>query len=185
MPLKNCAIFISLLLSSCAALGTKTLYKSPNLREINTVGFCPLENDTLQQIFERTAIVSDSAVVETLKTYGWSPPRRLDSALSFDHPDPAFIADICRRKGLDGVIVTKLQFIHVTYSMYTIPIFQNYDTEVEVKLLDSSGNVVLITRHNTLAGNSYMMPPLPERTVYDGVEGALKRMMKEFNREKQ
>lgn len=91
------------------------------------------------------------------------------------------IRKICNENNLDGFVVSKLKFIHVTYSMYFIPIAKNWDTEVEMKLFNSTGNLMLTVLHNTTKGNSYFMPPTADRTIHDGTEGAIKRIIKELS----
>ena len=49
-----------------------------------------------------------------------------------------------------------------------------------MKLFDRNGRLLVFSHHNTLQGHSYMMPPPADRTVYDGAEGALKRIAKEI-----
>lgn len=91
------------------------------------------------------------------------------------------IIEICKVFDLDGIIVTKLKFINVTYSVYFIPIAQNYDTEVEMKLYNNKGELQIATLHNTYKGNSYMFVPSVEKTIHDGTMGAFKRIIKEMN----
>jgi hypothetical protein len=64
--------------------------------------------------------------------------------------------------------------------MNFIPIAKNWDTEVEMKLFDNTGNLMLTVLHNTTKGNSYFTPSTADRTIHDGTEGAIKRLAKEL-----
>jgi hypothetical protein len=104
----------------------------------------------------------------------------LDNEISIIKPDTALIKELCIKNGLDAIIVSRLTFIHVTYRMGVIPIIKNYDTNVEMKLIDKNGALLLNVNHNTLHGNSYFMPPSANKTIYDGTAGAIKGIGKEF-----
>ena len=96
--------------------------------------------------------------------------------------DKQKIADICISNNLDGIIFTKLIFIQIKYTMMFIPISQSLDTEVEMQYFDANGNLILHTKHNTANGNAYPDPPIAEKTIPDGVKGALKRIFKEIDK---
>jgi hypothetical protein len=178
-------IVISLILSSCAAVGTRTLYKTNEGFQIEKIGFNKLDKDTiLSKIFPQTDKIFTLTVFETFNEYGISSSKDFKTDLSFDNPDLTKISEICKEYDLDGLIITKLKFIHVTYTMYFVPIAQNYDTEVEMKLFDQNGKLLIGTKHNTLNGNSYMMPPTADKTIHDGTKGALKRIVKEMGLKK-
>jgi hypothetical protein len=169
------------MLISCAAVGTKTIYKSNQIGPIRNIGFAKLDNDSiLCQIFPKTNEIFNESVTNTLNKYGIYDARELVDKISFEEPDINRIIEICNDYGIDALLLSRLKFIHVTYTLYFAPIAQNFDTEVEMKLFDKNGRLLVSARHNTLKGNSYMMPPPADRTVYDGAEGAFKRIAKEI-----
>lgn len=91
---------------------------------------------------------------------------------------------LCQEYGLDGYLCTQIKYKFAdNYYMY-IPLGSSEDAYVEIKLFDKNGLLLLHTKHNTSAGNSYMMPPKAEQTVRDGTVGALKQISKEIERSK-
>ena len=173
--------FISILFVSCATLGTKTLYKSNTNSGIKKIGFTRLDGDSIiSKIFPQTDSIFTRTFVAIFKSYNINDVTSLDNEFSIYNPDTIAIAKICNDNNFDALIVSRLKFIHVTYSMNFIQIAKNWDTEVEMKLFDKSGNLMLTVLHNTTKGNSYFMPPTADRTIHDGTEGAIKRIAKEF-----
>jgi len=178
-------ITIAILSYSCSVfVGTKTLYKAHSVEEINKWGYTNLENDnTLSEIYPRTHAVFTSTITETFAKHSLEAPKEIVAHLSFENPNPIQIISICEENNLDGLLLSKLKFLNVTYYIDFIPVFENIDTEVEMKLLNKEGKVVAITCHNTLKGSDYMMPPTTERTIHDATERALKKIIKIVNKE--
>lgn len=131
-------------------------------------------------MFPQIITVFDSTVDEIMNQYGMSNFINLHLPLSYVEPDLNILTDVCKTNQIDAVLLTKLKFINVTYSVYFIPVAENYDTEVEMKLMDKTGKLLYNTSHNTFKGNSYFLPPTPDETIHDGIEGALERMLKEM-----
>ena len=173
---------VSILLSSCATFGTKTLYKTTDSFSLQKIGFCNLDNDSIvNKIYPNTSKIFAKTVINSFNEYGFDNLIQLQSKISYENPDLSKISELCKENNLDGFLISRLRFIHVTYSVYFIPVGQNYDTEVEMKLFDNNGKLLLTTKHNTYKGNSYMMPPSPDRTITDGTNGTIKRIVKEMN----
>jgi hypothetical protein len=173
--------FIVILLGSCATLGTKTLYKSDTKSVIKKIGFSKLDgNAIVSKIFPQTDSIFKKTFIETFRSYNLTGVIPLNNEFSIVKPDTSAIAQICKENNFDGVVVSHLKFIHVTYSTYFIPIAKNWDTEVEMKVFDNTGNLMLTVLHNTTKGNSYFMPPTADRTIHDGTQGAIKRLAKEL-----
>lgn len=171
----------ALFLNSCARIGTQTLYRTPENFYIQKVGFSQFEGDNIiNKAFPHAGNIFATTVIQTFNEYGFKKPKNIMSKISFEYPDNKEIIKICNENDLDGILLTKLKFIHSTYDIYSIPTFQNYDTEVEMKLIDKFGILLINTKHNTFTGNSYIMPPTADRTVHDGTKGALKRMIEEM-----
>ncbi|WP_147384084.1 hypothetical protein [Maribellus luteus] len=172
-------IIISTLLCSCAAVGTKTLYKTDEKVDISSLGYNSLDGDTiLAKIYPFTNNIFDSTIIETLKEYSLDNYKSLDENITYQTPDIEKIKEICSQYNLDALLVSKLKFIYATQAIYFVPVSHNWDTEVEMKLFDKNGRLLYNTKHNTLKGNSYMNPPPVERTVHDGTKGALVRIFK-------
>lgn len=173
-------LIVSLLVCSCAAVGTKTLYKTSDNIQVHKIGYVKLAGDTiLESIFPQTDSIFSSSITKTFNEYGVNPVG-IEDYLPFESPGINKIRGICKEYNLDGLIISKIKFIHVTYSIYFIPYAQNYDTEVEMKLYDKNGNMLVKTLHNTLKGNTYKNPPSVNMTIADGAKGALKRIAKEM-----
>lgn len=181
-------ILISLIivsLTSCAAIGTKTLYKSNINHDIVRIGVTDIHNkEELSDIFPETNETFLESIQLFTKENDLYKVVLLKSELDYENPDKEMIINKCNLYKVDAVLISRLRFIHVTYSVMFVPIAQNYDTEVEMKLFDKNGNLVVSTSHNTYKGNSYMMSPPAERTVTDGARGALKRIYTELDKMK-
>ena len=178
----NQYIFVfTIILAGCAALGTKTIYRAPGQISLDKIGFSALEDDILMDNFyPKTTEIFADAIFETFINYGQIKPHQIPSYISLEHKDSVNISHYCEKYQLDGFLATRLEFINVEYTTLGIPISQNYDTNVEMDLYDKNGTLIISTTHNTYKGNSYMMAPPIERTIYDGTEGALKRIFKEM-----
>lgn len=173
--------FVLITLSGCATFGTKTLYNSGNKILPKKIGFTKLEGSMIiNKIQPITDSVFNSAFIQSFKKYGIADVFPSQTELSFDAPDQNAIAQICRDNNLEALVVSRLMFINVSYSVYLIPIGKSWDTEVKMKVFDSNGSLLLAVSHNTANGNSYSNIPVPEKTIFDGAKGAIKRIAKEF-----
>ena len=173
-------VILAILLPSCSIfVGTQALYQTSNVEEISKWGYVNLENgNTLSEIYPRTQTVFTSTILETFAKHSLEAPREVFANLSFENPNLVQVISICKENNLDGLLLSKLKFLNVTYYIGFIPAMQNIDTEVEMKLFNKDGKIIAITRHNTLNGSDYMMPPTAERTIHDATERALKKIIK-------
>lgn len=173
-------IFIFFLVG-CTALGTRTIYKAKTQKTVQRMGYCTLSNiDDLSSICPEIAYVFDSTICKFSNIYSLDIPLKIRSIES-DSINKDLISEICEQSNLDALLVTNLQFIRTTYTLYyAIPIMSNYDTEVMMQLYDRGGELLYATKHETRRGNSYMKTPTTERTVHDGVKGAFARIAKEI-----
>lgn len=180
-------IFI-LTISGCAALGTKTISRSSNLNvyEIKKIGYSqPASEEILNKIRPNTSTIYQSAIEEyfadkTIKI----EKHNLSKFELIDNIDTSEIIKICQENSLDGYLCVQIKYKFVdNYYMYIL-LGKIEDAYVEIKLFDKNGILLLHTKHNTSAGNSYMMPPKAEQTVKDGTIGALKQISKEIERSK-
>ncbi|CAH8283094.1 hypothetical protein EV196_10275 [Mariniflexile fucanivorans] len=151
------------LLTNCAAFGTKTLYKKEtnSLIKPKTLGFSQLESKPIiDKIVIGTSDIYDQIMASEL--------NKMDiESHNIEYPnfekwtdlEKQKISDICASNKLDGIIFTQLIFINTKYSMMLIPVGKSQDTEVEMQYFDSNGNLILHTKHNTAKGNSYLDYP--------------------------
>jgi hypothetical protein len=172
------------LLQSCSVfIGTKTLYTARNIEKVNRVGYIYLDNDgMLSTIYPQTETVFTSTIAETFTKYSLETPIKVYDIISFHKPDTTQIISICKENNLDGLLLSKLRFINATYYVNFFPVMSNIDTEVEMKLFNKEGKVVVITRHNTFNGSDYMFPPTTERTIHDATQRALTKIIKTLNK---
>jgi hypothetical protein len=179
-------LIFALILTGCAAIGTKTIYKTTNLNnyDFNNIGYSqPASDNVLNKIRPNTSKIFYSAFIEffTAKTLKIEKYELTDFK-TITEIDTSKIRKICTENDLDGYICTQIKYKFVNnYYMY-IPIGKSEDAYVEMKLYDKKGILIIHTKHNTYAGNSYMMPPKAEQTIRDGTIGALKRILKEVEK---
>lgn len=169
-------------LYSCSTLGTKTLYKTKDEFRISKIGFCRLDGENhAGRMFYKMDEIFDSTVIHTFIESGLEIPVQIQTDISYESPELPEIIELCYRNDLDGFLLARLLFTNRVYTVNMVPVGQNIDTEVELKLYDKNGKLLIVTSHNTFQGNSYMMPPPPSRTIHDGAKGAVKRLIKEMN----
>jgi hypothetical protein len=155
------------LLSGCAAFGTKTLYKSSEIFNVHKIGYIDLGNtENLIKKYPNTLEIFHQTVVSSFHECGIDSVHLINSLrspLNYESPDSIMIINACSQAGVDAILISQLSFISVLK-----------DTEAKMKLYDKSGKLIISTSHNTMDGNSYAMPPPAKRLVHDGVAGALK-----------
>ena len=168
--MKNSTLFIfTLFFVSCAAVGTKTIYKTATQPTVQKIGYYTLGNiDTLSLIYPETSLVFDSTIKKITNVYSLDVPLKIKPTTK-SLTDKNAISEICKQNNLDALLITDLRFIHTTYTALFIPIVSNYDTEVEMQLYDKEGKLLYATKHNTYKGNSYIKIPTAEKTIHDGV----------------
>ena len=178
---KSLVVMLACLLMSCAALGTRTTYRSDPPPLIKSMGYVELVRDSqFRHLFPRTNEVFHRSVVNTLNAYGMDDVREIGQQLPFEAPDPEKIAELCRQYEVDALLLSRLEFVHHKHllppSDDNYSIGESYETKVEMKLFDRHGRLIVAARHNTIMGNLYFKIPEPGRTVRDGAEGAVKRI---------
>lgn len=175
---------INILLSNCAAFGSKTIFKDTRNSFVkpNTIGFSQLEQETIMnKIIAETSDIHNRTMSYELKKRDIESKKVVYlNSQKWTNINKQEISDICAKNNFDGFIFTKLIFISTKHSMMFMSIGKSLDTEVEMQYFDSKGNLLLHIRHNTKKGNSYMDLPNAEKTIPDGIKGALKRIFKEM-----
>lgn len=176
-------LILAIVLTSCGALGTKTLYRTEtNLSKPTKIGFSQVANeDIMDKIVKGSAKIYDSTMTYQLTEQNIKSDKIFVGNFDgFESIKADKIKDLCADNQLDGMILTQLKFLNVKYSSMFIPIGVSEDTEVEMQYYDANGNLLLHTRHNTHMGNSYWDFPSANKTVTDGTKGALGRIIKEI-----
>lgn len=173
--------FIFLLFTGCATIGRQTLYKNSSIGEINKVGFARIEGDTIvAKVYPQTDSIFKATVLGELSKYSTKSVYPINKELSVSQPDTAAIREACRVNNLDGLLLSRIKFINITYTtLYILPVGKNYDTDVEMKLFDKEANLLLDVRYKTLSNNLYLEPPTADKSIRNGTQGAIKRLMKE------
>ena len=105
--LRNCILLVlSTMLISCAAVGTRTIYKSDQFEPISSIGFTKLDNDSiLCLIFPRTNEIFNESVSNTIKKYGIYDSRELEYKVTFEEPEVNRIVEICNDQGIDALLL--------------------------------------------------------------------------------
>ncbi|MBX2978520.1 MAG: hypothetical protein KF905_04420 [Flavobacteriales bacterium] len=178
---KSVIVMLACLLMSCAALGTRTTYRSDPTPTIKSMGYVELVRDSQSQhLFPRTNEVFHQTVVSTLNAHGVDDIREIGQQLPFEAPDPEKIAELCGQYEVDALLLSRLVFVHNKHLLPTaddnFSIGESHETKVEMKLFDRHGMLIVAARHNTTMGKLYFKIPEPDRTVRDGAEGAAKRI---------
>jgi hypothetical protein len=187
--MKNTSKFVLLILTialtSCGAMGTKTLYRTAtNFNKPTKIGFSQVANeDIMDKIVKGSAKIYDSTMTNQLATQNIKSYKIVvENFDGFESVKVDEIKTLCADNQLDGIILTQLKFLNVKYSSMFIPIGVSEDTEVEMQYYDANGNLLLHTKHNTHMGNSYWYFPSADKTVTDGTKGALGRIVKEITK---
>lgn len=182
-------IVIAIIISSCASFGTKTISKSSALKtfELKKIGYSQMASeDILDKIIPGTSTYFYNAI----DSYYSGKQINIEKHLllkfnDLNEIDTSEIKNICKQFNLDGFLCTQLKYKFVDNYYLMIPLGKSEDTFTEMKLFDKNGNLILHTKHNTAMGNSYMKPPKADKTVKDGIFGALKRIDLEILKSKQ
>ena len=177
----------SIIFTSCGAVGTKTIYRTEtSIEKPLRIGFSQLADvETMEKIVKGCSEIYDRTMIDLLNNQNISSDKITISEFnSFEDISIENVKNICIENKIDGLILTKLKFINVSYSSMFIPLGVSEDTEVEMLYYQADGRLLFHTLHNTHKGNSYWNFVPAERTVTDGTTGAFNRIVKEFKKTK-
>jgi hypothetical protein len=173
-------LLLILIISGCAALGTKTILRSSNLNAYNfkKLGYSqPASEEIVNKIRQNTSNIYQSSVESFFADKAIKVEKHnLSDFKLIDKIDTTEITKICHENGLDGYLCTQIKYKFVDNYYMLIPLGKSEDAYVEIKLFDSNGTLMLHTKHNTFAA------PKAEQTVRDGTFGALKQIIKEIKK---
>jgi hypothetical protein len=168
-----------LLITSCVT--TKTIYKSETNCPMKRLGITNLnkQHPVINQMFPTLNKLFNNEIQQVLSTANYQVIITNDS-LQFDTPDLDKVKTICNNKNLDGLVISKITFTHISNFVYFIPTSEYYDNILELKLIDKEGVIRLIIKHNT--GNDiYMSVPENEVSIKTSIDKATKQLIKEFH----
>ncbi|MEO9005215.1 MAG: hypothetical protein ABI288_10780 [Ginsengibacter sp.] len=182
------SLLFVLTFSGCAALGTKTLTKSKEIKKYNIskIGYSQLASENiLNRIKGGTSEIFQLSMEQYFENKSIKIEKHTLMHFDFiENIDPNEIINICKENNLDGFLCTQIKYKFVNTSYMFIPTGKSEDVYVNIKLFNNTGELMCHTRHNTLAGNSYMMAPKANKTIRDGTFGALNQIFKEISRSK-
>jgi hypothetical protein len=163
------------LLQGCSLLGTRTLYKTKDVINVESVGYVTLLCDSarIKNVFPFANSVFTHEVDSIIKRTGEFKPRYIEANFCHQDPGKERINAICKNDSVDAVLLTSILFTKVLPYGY-------FDTEVYMTLYGKEGDVLLKTKHNTSLGNSTWKFPTVKLSIQMGVEGALNRMLQEM-----
>lgn len=177
-------VLILLTLSGCTTFGTRTITKPiyGQSFEFASLGYSQLANESLlNKIKPQTSQLYVNAMEGFYANKNTKiQNHNLEKFDLISDIDPSEIKRICQEFKLDGFLCTQIKYKFFDNYYMVIPLGRSEDVYSEIKLFDKNGNVIVHTKHNTASGNSYMMPPKAEKTIKDGVVGALKQIEKEL-----
>ncbi len=180
-------LFLFLFLTGCMTFGSRVLYHDDNGLK-NSFKKIGVLFPRMPGYTERVLTNSAKVVNQTLRSFAKKEKNfhliyfPEDTTWHFETPDTLWISQKCSTNELDGLILMRVRFTKMIYTVYFVPVSQNFDAQVEAKLYDRHGRLVVHVYFDTYFGNSYWLPPSAQTTLHDGLTGALKRLLKELNR---
>lgn len=145
-------IFLFLVyLVSCAPSTTSVLYLSTKKADIKNVGVVSvnLRNSEIDSLFPWIYASYDSIAINTWKKQFISNAIFLPNKIEYLSPDRNEIREICSKNGLDGVLVSKIDFLKVITTVYGIPVSKFYDHVLESKVFDKEGVLIYTVSNST------------------------------------
>src|ERR1039457_173487 len=144
-------LFVLSGLTGCFTSGTKTISKSGDPLYVSNIGYLPLTNDSvLSKVYPKTNEIYKDEVNNTFKQKGISNLKYIEAIMDYDNPDIETVKSICKNNNMDALLISKLTFIrHITVGKTIV------GTEVDSKLYDIFGKLLVNASHNTLSDNTY------------------------------
>jgi len=177
MKITLIGLFVLSTLTGCFTSGTKTIYKADNAMSVNNLGYLQLTNDSsLSKVYPKTNEIYKEALTNTFKQYGLSNIQYTEAIIDYDNPDIEAIKSICLNNNMDALLISQLIFIRQISMGKTI-----VGAEVNSKLYDRNGKLLVNASHNTLQDNTYRMPITKvDDAVREGTKKAITRVSQEM-----
>jgi hypothetical protein len=162
-------IGLTILLMSCAALGSRTkVYNGTKVRGVKTIGLVTKRFDQPRNPYHK--IIKESftrALIKDLEKKNLFKVIVLDTMEN----ETLDINSYMTEAPVDALLLAEWK-LNRPNSLVT-------DANVQLSLLDrKTKEVLLISRHGTKFGNSYWLTPAVPATLLDAAEGAVKSMNK-------
>lgn len=165
-----------LLITGCA--GTRTVYKSDVNSPIKKISITYLnkQHPAINQIFPNLNNIFCNEIQKILSVNGYSVIITTDS-IQFDNHNIDKVKAICKFNDIDGLIISRIKFTHVSNYIYFIPTSQYFDNILELKLVDKEGISRIIVNHNT-AHDVYMSVPENDVIITTSIDKVTEQLIK-------
>jgi hypothetical protein len=149
---------------------------------VKTIGItCPdKQHPAINRIFPGLNALYRNEIQRLLKENGYSVVSLVDS-LSFGDPGKSAVMEICSKANLDGLIIARITFTHVTNYIYFVPTSKYYDNILELQFVDREGVSRIIVKHNT-ANDVYGSVPENDVIIKKSIDKSTGQMLKEMKR---
>jgi len=179
-------ITVTLFFFACTTQGTKTSYKSQELKnqKIEKLGFSQAADEKkLRRIRLNAADIYQSAFEEFFLNQKIRVEKHdLTNFKSITDTDSSEIRAICREYDLSGYVCTQITIDTWLLPNLIGPRMVAEDAYVEMKLFDANAVLLLHVKYNTRSDNKDpVSDPRAEKTIKAGTIGALKQLLKEIN----
>jgi hypothetical protein len=141
-------------------------------------GYLDLNLDSAAiKIYPETNKLYLSIVPQELKKRGIANCSYSEQKLDYFNPDKSLIINLCLNDTIDGLIISRIEFFPrvATQQLY-------YDAQVETKLFDKNGNLLITTLNNSDSyfenySNSRYIAKIQKSLIDEGVTGAIKKLI--------
>lgn len=177
MKITLIGLFVLTGLTGCFTSGTKTIFKAENGFSVNNLGYIQLTNDSaLSKVYPKTNDIYKDEVANTFKQNGLSNLQYTEAIIDYENPDIETIKGICLKNNMDALLISQLIFIrHISVGKTIV------GAEVNSKLYDRNGKLLVNASHNTLNDNTYRMPITKiDDAVRTGTNKAITRVSQEM-----
>jgi hypothetical protein len=171
------SLFVLTGLTGCFTSGTKTIYKADKSFSINNLGYVQLTNDSaLSKVYPKTNELYKDEVAKVFKQNGINNLQYAVTIINYDNPDVESIKSLCLTNNMDALLISQLVFTRQISGTKTY-----VGTEVDSKLYDRYGTLLVNASHNTLQDNTYRMPITNiDEAVRQGTKKAITRVSQEL-----
>jgi len=172
-------LVFSLMLYSCQT--THVLYNSNINIELNKIGITYLnkENPKIEIIFPFINSVFKKSALDFSHQYLKTDAIDLPDTINIFKPDSNLIKEICLRNKLDAIIISYIEFTHITKNYYYnfIPVgsSQYFDHILYIKLFDKNSKLIYYIIHDT-DKDVYWHVPSNEVLIANSIEDICKKM---------
>ena len=169
----------------CATFDSVTLYKTTERISIHKIGFVDFSTDDNQnsEMYIKSQKIYRINVPSSLKQYGFDSAIYINSIINCYLPDTNEIIKICKNNKVDGILISTFKFVNSqdpAWSVSDIPGNLCTDLDVEMKLYDANGHLLITTFMEATLKSYIKELPTFETSAMDGTRGTVKLMAKEI-----